>query len=191
MIFNRGYYHPMDREYEVINSISHSPEKNLGAPLTSTPPESIKLGLGPQDIGTSTLMKEAGAQSLQSRIFHGASKVELAFMGAGKGHRDALTPESFGKDEREAIRQLGRINKVQTTTHAAVGIAGVSGLAEGKFDDNTRQQTVHEIKKAIDFAADATSGGSVTFHSSEFPRPVSEGGKFEMYPGESFEWKEG
>ncbi|MBI4441114.1 sugar phosphate isomerase/epimerase [Candidatus Woesearchaeota archaeon] len=199
MIFNKGYYSPMDREYEVINSVSRAPENNLSAPLLGEQPEITKLGLGPKDIGTSVLMRESGAQSLQSRIFHGASKIELAFTGTGKGHREALTPESFTKEEREAMRQLARINKVETSTHAAVGIAGVSGLAEGRFDDVAREQTVHEIKRAVDFAADATTGGAIAFHAAEFPRPVAEvekgrpgvKGRFEMYPGEKYEWKEG
>ncbi len=191
MIFNQGYYTPMDREYEVINSIPTFPDKNVGAPLLGEGPEVVKLGLGPKDIGTSVLMRESGAQSLQSRIFHGASKVELAFLGTGKGHREALTPESFTKEEREAMRQLARLNKVETSVHAAVGLAGVSGLSEGKFDDIAREQAIHEIKRAIDFSADATSGGAIAFHTAEFPRPVSEKGPFEMYPGEAYEWKDG
>lgn len=195
MIFNKGYYNPMDREYEIINSMSHAPQDNIGAPLLGEQPEITRLGLGPKDIGTSALMRESGAQTLQSRIFHGASKVELAFIGTGKGHREALTPESFTKEEREAMRQLARINKVETSTHAAVGIAGVSGLSEGRFDDVAREQTVHEIKRAIDFAADATTGGAIAFHTAEFPRPVSEVEKeeagFEMYPGERYKWVKG
>ncbi len=191
MIFNKGYYSPMDREYEIINTLSSSPEKNIGAPLLGESPKVTKLGLGPKELGTSVLMRESGAQSLQSRIFHGANKIELAFLGTGKGHKEALTPESFTKEEREAMRQLARINKVETTVHAAVGLAGISGLSEGKFDDVTREQSVHEIKRAIDFAADATTGGAVVFHTAEFPRPVSEVGPLEMYPGEKWEWKDG
>ena len=46
-----------------------------------------------------------------------------------------------------------------------------------KFDDEYRQETLKEIDKAIDFAAQATTGGAVVFHTGEWQRPIFQAGQ--------------
>lgn len=148
------------------------------------------LNVNPQQVGISHGIGDP-LQGLKGNIFVGASQVELGFMGAGKGSRSSptgWTPESVSKPEREAIKQLAKINEVQLSTHATPNVA-VSGFDERKqgFSDEAQQQALHEIKKAVDFAADTAGGGPVVFHAMEFPRPIFERykkEKFEQYPGE-------
>jgi hypothetical protein len=176
MIFNMGYYTPLDREYGKVHT-PFDPEVRLSQPLR-VEPELDQLKLTPQQLGTSTGMMVGGAENLKSRIWHGASKVELAFIGAGKGQRQSLTPGSFGQDERQAMKDLARINKVQVSTHASLGVAGLSGYdGRGTFNEENQQQTLDEVKRAIDFAADATTGGAVVVHTGEFPRAIVEAGR--------------
>lgn len=172
MIFNDGYYHPLDREYGQV----WTPEsKGIIEPIEGEIEVESKNKLTTQDIGTSVGMMQPGAETLKARIFHGASRVELAFLGSGKGSKEGLTPESYGKEERQAMRDLSRINKVKVSTHATIGINGVSGFSnqESGFNENARKAALTEIKRAIDFAADASTGGAVVVHTGEFPRSIA------------------
>ncbi len=168
-IFGQDWYSAMDREYE--------------SNMTNN-----ELGLSPSKIGTSAHPAKDALQGLKARIFQGASRVELGFTGAGKGgmERGATTPEMYGTEEREAMRNLAEVNKVELSTHATVGIEGVSGLQEGGFSDTAKEQALNEIKRAVDFAADTARGGAIVVHTGEFPRPLAEeyGDDFEMYPEE-------
>jgi len=159
-----AYYNPMDEEYE----------KEL---YTS-------------QIGASVNPMEHQTQSLKAKIFEGASVAEFGFMGAGKGNKQQFTPESFGKLERQDMRELAEVNKVETSTHASPGAGPLSGFSREGFNDEQRAQTLKEIKKAIDFAADASTGGAIVFHTGEWQRPISEkyGKKgFMGYPEEAEE----
>ncbi|MBI4451578.1 sugar phosphate isomerase/epimerase [Candidatus Woesearchaeota archaeon] len=161
--FTRGYYHAMDREY-------------------------WSSGLTPRELGTSAPPMENQLESLKARIFQGASKLELGFTGVGKGSMGgkATTPEMYGKDEREAIRELATLNKVELSTHATVGMQGFSGLGQGGFDESQREMALNEIRRAVEFAADTAQGGAIVFHTTEFPRPISEvAGDFTQHPFES------
>src|SRR3989344_5169222 len=114
--------------------------------------------------------------------------IEKLDVSAGKGSmgQGAPTPEMYGKEEREAIRHLARINEVDTSTHVAPNVQGFAGLGERGFSEETREKNLMEVKRTIDFAADVSRGGPVVLHTSEFPRAVSkfkeEG--FEAYPKE-------
>jgi hypothetical protein len=157
-----SYYHSMDREY--------FKEGELPALGISTPPFEDQLA------------------ALKVRIRQGVTGVELGFTGAGKGNMAGkqTTPEMYGKEEREAIRELAKINRVQLSTHATVGVMGLAGMGEGGFSRQQAQQTLHEIEKAIDFAADTAQGGAVVVHTGEWIRPVSSAGKeFQGYPHEA------
>lgn len=150
MIFNTGYYHPMDRDYEGI-------------------------GLSPKNIGIPTHPAKDQLEGLKASIFQGASRVELGFFGAGKGSRGQgqATPESYGADERLAMKELARINKIKLSTHASPSVAGFAGLGRQElFDENERERNINEVKKAIDFAADVAEGGPVVLHTGEFPRSI-------------------
>jgi len=154
MIFGNNYYNAMDREMEVIDL------------------DKEKLSI--KEIGVSAGYGKDALQDLKAAIFSGAGKVELGFTGRGKGWKEQgnITPESYGKEEREAIRDLARLNEVDMSTHASIAVGNVSGLTEGGFNDEARQQGIFEIQRAIDFAADTTKGGAVVVHLGEWQRPI-------------------
>jgi len=150
-VFGQGYYSAMDDQYQ-------------------------GMGLSPKDIGISTPPMKDQLEGLKARIFQGASRVELGFTGVGKGSMQGQTPTpgSYGEEEREAIRDLAKVNRVELTTHATVGIGGLAGFTQQGFREEARENSLKEIERAIDFAADTTQGGPVVVHTGEFPRPMSE-----------------
>jgi len=141
-------------------------------------------------IGISTPPMKDQLESLKARIFQGASKVELGFMGMQKGSmgQGAVTPEMYGAEEREAIRDLAKINRVELTTHAAPGAVGAAGFdqRQGKFSEEHQKLVVDEIKRTIEFAADTAGGGPVVVHTGEWHRPLFDIEKSEKYK-EKFE----
>lgn len=147
-----------------------------------------KFGPGVDVIGSSTPPMKDQLQELKSKIFKGLSHVELGFWGKGKGSRTQgnITPETYGKEEREAIRELAKVNEVSLSTHASPMAGNLAGLGEQGFSDQAREQTLNEIKKAVDFAADVTQGGPVVVHTGEYPRPILEyeKEKFQAYSEE-------
>tara|TARA_Y100000034_G_scaffold44576_2_gene54763 strand:+ start:5394 stop:7511 length:2118 start_codon:yes stop_codon:yes gene_type:complete len=196
MIFNDGYYHPLDREYgEIWTPEQHTPEmiEPIEKPIQKGDPNRLTS----QDVGSSTLMLHAGTEDVKARIRHGLSRIELGFPGKGKSSQQALTPESFGKEERQAIRDLARINELKVSTHASIAIAGLAGFTQQGFAESSRQESLDEIKRAIDFAADASTGGAVVVHTGEFPRSIAgyygkegvrkDGAKFKEYEKEEQE----
>ncbi len=175
-VFAGDYASGMDRNYE--------------------PAEVAGAGLPLNKVGISTPPMRDQLESLKARIFQGASKVELGFMGMGKGsmQQGSVTPEMYGNEERAAIRDLAKINKIELSTHAAPGIVGASGFnpQQGKFSDEHQQNVINEIKRTIEFAADTAEGGPIVMHTGEWHRPFSEAekseeykGKFEGFPGEA------
>jgi sugar phosphate isomerase/epimerase len=157
MIFNTGYYSSMDRE-EKSNALKD-------------------MGLGVKDIGMSVPMGIAAVnvEGIQAKIRSGAGNLEIQFPGMVRGQRNAQTPEMYGKDQRVALEEISRANQVTFTTHASFGVGGLAGQDQhGNFNDEYRKTAVDEIKKAIEFAADAAGGGSVVVHTGEYIRPISE-----------------
>jgi hypothetical protein len=142
--------------------------------------------------GTSTNPTQNQLRELQAKIMKGTSNVELGFMGRGKGNagQGALTPGSYGKDEREAMRDLAKINDIKLSVHASTGVGSWSGLSQNKFDENAREQNIMEGKRTIEFTADVAGGGPIVVHTAEFPRAISDvpkkdRGKFEGFPSEN------
>ncbi|MFH2021550.1 MAG: hypothetical protein ABIJ34_09130 [archaeon] len=149
--------------------------------------------VGIDELGTTTNPFEHQTQALKARIFHGASRVEFEFFGQQKGRKEQPTPETFGARERLDMRELAEFNEIETSTHATVGVQGLSGLnmQNHMFSDDQRKQSIDEIKRAIHFAAEATTGGAVVFHTGEAPRYMHGRWKngngetmFQMYPEE-------
>ena len=148
-------------------------------------------------IGISTAPMKDQLEQLKAKIFQGASKVELGFMGVQKGSmsQGAVTPEMYGVEEREAIRDLAKLNKVELSVHAAPSAGSISGFSQQGFSDEQRARTLDEIKRTIEFAADTAKGGAVVVHTGpDWQRPVYQAvgkyepeemkGKFEAYPEE-------
>lgn len=179
--FGSGYYMPMDREY--VNSNIARPEAKEAATNdagVSIGDVGMSLGLGPiQNIPV-----------LAARLRAGTKKVELDFMGAGKGSAQGHTPEMYGEVQRQALREMQKANEVNFTTHATVGVYGLAGMdQQGNFSQTMRNMALDEIKRAIDFAADVSRGGPVVVHTGEFQRPLVDADwnsdrKFSMYEQE-------
>jgi len=174
------YYNSMDRELTQSREMKEIDSARA-------------VGIG--EFGTTTNPFEHQTQALKARIFHGANRVEFAFFGAQKGRKESPTPETFGERERRDMRDLAEFNKVETTTHATVAVQGLSGIdmQQGVFSDEARKRNIDEIKRAIHFAAEATTGGAIVFHSGEAPRSMVSRWKdektgqplFEMFPEEA------
>lgn len=179
-----GYYHAMDRgSYKVSDEMIEEPIKMRSGE------EPWNIDLGPRQIGTGVNPFQHSLQALNAKIKEGASKAELVFFGAGKGNKDRFTPESIDKEEREELRNLAQLNEVTTSTHATVAIEGIAGFNPQRgFEEQQRDQALREIKKAIDFASEASTGGAIVFHTGEWQRPIvdSAAGKegFTGYAGE-------
>ena len=93
--------------------------------------------------------------------------------GGGKVPYQSPTPEYFGKAQRRALEELGKANEVNFTTHASFGITGLAGMDQrGNFNKAVKEESLHEIKRAIEFAGDVAHGGPVVVHTGEFSRSL-------------------
>ncbi len=162
MVVFSTYVSPMDRDY---------------GKGKRTDPGTSDVGISVKDIGWGLPMG-MGAQNIQglaAKIRQGAGAIEIQFPGAMKGSRQGQTPGMYGKEQRQAMRELAKISEVNLTTHASFGIMGLAGMdQQGNFSKDQRKVAVDEIRRAIEFAADAAEGGSVVVHTGELPRPISE-----------------
>ncbi|MBW3020023.1 hypothetical protein KY334_01895 [Candidatus Woesearchaeota archaeon] len=130
--------------------------------------------IDPRQTGFTTIISTDQLQELKAKIKMGVSKVELGFVGRGKTMGNTISPETYGEDERQDLRELAKLNDIELTTHTAPDAGPLSGLGQGGFDEATRKQVVDEVKRAIDFAADVAEGGAVVAHTGEFERPLYE-----------------
>jgi sugar phosphate isomerase/epimerase len=179
---NPGYYHSLDSTY--------APEE-LGPapPITMEDGTEWTTSLGPNELGTSANPFQHQTQGLVAKIREGASRVELEFPGAGKSSSQAPSPESYGARDRIDMRELAKAAGVKTTTHATFQRTGFSGFTERGFSDEARYQNLKEVRKAIEFAAEGTTGGAVVFHTGEWQRPIIETwgkGKDKAHPEAAF-----
>ena len=191
--FAEGYYHALDRgayapvDMKTLQAREPKLYANAGQfPEGELPGEASRIEM--RDIGISTPPFSDQLQGLKSRIFLGATRVELGFSGRGKGNMQGgqTTPEMYGMEERRDIRELAKYNKVQLSTHATFSAGSLAGFQENRVSDEARESALHEIERAIHFAADTTSGGPVVVHANEFPRPISEKWSkegFTQFPG--------
>ena len=175
MQFNTDYYHSMDRGY-FNDEVNESEQAN--------PAGTISMG----EIGTSVderqtatgQMSQQGnvVDAFQYGIRQGAKNVEIAMKmdnaqgGTGTG--------SYGQEQRAEIRKLSEINDTHITTiHSPVEIGNLSGRGEKGYNEQNREREINEIRKAIHFAADVTTGKKqtgVVIHTGEFARPLEEVG---------------
>jgi len=166
MKFSSGYYshHPMVDYFNSMDPQTYGEKPSYGADL------------GVKDIGMSVPMgiSAANVAGIYSKIRMGAGNIEIQFPGYRMGSRNAQTPEMFGEDQRQAIRELSMANEVKFTTHASFQLMGMMGRDErGNFSVYNATQDMFELKRAIDFQADM-GGGSVVIHSGEFERPMTD-----------------
>ena len=166
MKFSSGYYshHPMVDYFNAMDPETYGEKPPYGADL------------GIKDIGMSVPMgiSASNVAGIYSKIRMGAGNIEIQFPGYRMGSRNAQTPEMFGEDQRQAIRELSMANEVKFTTHASFQLMGMMGRDErGNFSIYNATQDMFELKRAIDFQADV-GGGSVVIHSGEFERPMTD-----------------
>jgi len=133
-----------------------------------------KSKLGPRELGTTINPMQNQILALQAKIREGASRLEIGFGGVGKGNSQMATPEAYGELDRETMRQIAEYNDVKTTTHASFQLAGLAGFGQEGFSKQQQHVIMEEVKKAVDFASQATTGGAVVVHTGEWTRPVSE-----------------
>ena len=165
MIFNDSNYHPMDREYAGSNQNSLTTQ-NIEKPVFTT-----------SDLGQTVTEGRAGGglfiESVTAAIRKGTCKIELATQMEGTDMN--VGAESYGTQAREAIREIAKVNEVNLNSiHTPSQIGNLSGLGQQGFSDETRDKTIQEISKAIEFAKDVTNGGSIVIHTGEFPRVMSD-----------------
>ena len=166
MQFRQGYYSyaPVVDYFNAMEPQNYGEKPAYGADL------------GVRDIGMSVPMgiSAANVAGIYSKIRMGTGNIEIQFPGYRSGSRNAMTPEMFGEDQRQAIRELSLANEVRFTTHASFGLMGLMGRDErGNFSLYNATQDLFELKRAIDFQGDL-GGGSVVIHSGEFDRPITD-----------------
>ncbi|MCK5107960.1 MAG: hypothetical protein KAQ83_04500, partial [Nanoarchaeota archaeon] len=131
-----------------------------------------------KDIGMSVTEGRAGAfrDTIQQAVRLGSKHVELSLnMGGQAGV--ASGAESYGKDEREELKEIAKANELNImSVHTPSNIGNLSGYAgpQQGFDDTYRKKEMDELKQAIAFAGDVTNGSAVVIHTGEFTRPISE-----------------
>ncbi|GIU69550.1 MAG: hypothetical protein KatS3mg002_0786 [Candidatus Woesearchaeota archaeon] len=183
VIFNTEYYNTLDKGYYNLSAMEEAKEKGIYSDFPE--PREQVTNLTALDIGSSEADIGGGTplQKLQAAIRAGSAKVEFTFFGSGKSGGQQHTPESVGKLERQQIQELAKLNEVKFTTHVTPnGVMGVAGLSREGFEEQKRQEAIREINKAIEFAAEASTGGAVVFHTGEWQRPLTNvKGNFKAY----------
>ena len=187
--FGTGYYMPMDRDY--------LSDDNFGRGFPADKKTTGDVGVGIGDVGLGLMLGPVpNVQAVKSKLHPGMKKLEIGFSGMGKGSAQGQTPGMYGEKQRQAFREMQKANKVDFTTHSSVGVYGLAGMdQQGNFSKAGKSMSLHEIKRAIEFAADVSRGGPVVVHTGEFNRPVADAdwnnkqgdpykGKFQMYEDE-------
>lgn len=164
--FGTGYLMPMDREYG-----HHAHAHDAGSPREGSTND---IGLNIGDFGMSLgLGPVPNVQAIKSKLYAGSKKLEFVFTGSQKGSGQGQTPEMYGLKQRQALEEIGKANRVDFTTHATVGVYGLAGMDQrGNFSKQSKNMSLQEIKRAIEFASDVGRGGPVVVHTGEFHRPI-------------------
>lgn len=132
-----------------------------------------KLRTGDFGMGASMMANyQDPIQGLQADVRKGAGHIEFSPSLNGQGMK------SFSKvsaEKRRALREIKKANDVTIGTHADANVTGLTGFDSQRFsfDENRRHESISKIKEAIDFAADVSEGGAITFHAGDFLRPVA------------------
>jgi len=146
------------------------------------------VGIGNEFISVSTHPFKEQLEELKAKIFSGTKSVELSFIATGSGSRaqGQIVPEHYGTEEREELRQLAKINKIELTVHNPANAPPLSGFSQRGFSPEVKQESLKELKRTIEFAADVARGGNITVHTQEFQRPIFEAEPklFEGHKGE-------
>lgn len=161
-----------------LDDFADHPGYMASAPASDEERAEVEEGLNfsAKSIGANTDPFSNTLESLKARIREGTGRVEFNFLQSGKGNAQGPTPEMFGSKERRDMRELVRANNMKSSVHAPVNDDSLAGFdpQSGGFREEKRGQVQREIKRAIDFASEAGTGGAVVFHMHEWQRPVEE-----------------
>lgn len=162
------YQHQLDRNYD-----HHDAVYDHGFPASGGQ-ASGDVGVGIGDLGMSLALGPVpNVQAIGARLRPGSKKLELVFTGMGKGSGQGQTPGMYGKKQRQALVEMGKANKVDFTTHSTIGVYGLAGMdQQGNFSKTSKNFSLQEVKRAVEFAADVGFGGPVVVHTGEFQRPL-------------------
>src|SRR3990167_10869668 len=165
-----GYFHPMDRGY---TQSDHHDDHHHGFPR-SDPSNTGDVGVSIGDLGmTLGLGPVPNVKAVQSKLHAGTKKLEFVFTGTGKGQSGQQTPGMYGKKQRQAFVEIGAANKIDFTTHSTFGVYGLAGMdQQGNVSKASKNFSLSEVKRAVEFAADVAFGGPVVVHTGEFQRPI-------------------
>jgi len=168
MYFGTGYFGPEPTHYSDANSAYY-----FGDSLSPYGEPSGKPIIGVADIGSSVPEGSRFGSLVKTTtdaIRRGAGWIELSTsMGGGQ---ESTGAEAYGKEAREALRDLARVNSIRfSSVHTPANIGNMSGFnpQEKGFNDEHRKIEMEEVKKAIDFAADV-GAGAVVVHTGEYQR---------------------
>src|SRR3989338_7184269 len=190
MEFNKGYFNDENsyldgQTYPNANDAFGGPQGNTyfeeGRPdynkILGNESSIEKPIVGVADIGQSVAEGNRFGSLLKTStdaIRRGAGWIELSTsMGGGA---EPVGAESYGKEAREALRDIARANSVRfSSVHTPVNIGNMSGFnpQERGFNEEHRKIEMEEVKKSIEFAADV-GAQAVVVHTGEFQRPMSE-----------------
>jgi len=127
-------------------------------------------------IGTSIIAGKGNGSfrnALQAAIRKGVATVEMAMQ--PEGDEPGTAAESYGHEARRELREIAMASGVEINSiHAPSQIGNVSGRTKEGYQEQARAQTIDEISKSIDFAADVGMGGSIVVHTGEFDRSIDE-----------------
>ncbi|MBN2112266.1 sugar phosphate isomerase/epimerase [Candidatus Woesearchaeota archaeon] len=163
--FRTAYYHPMDRDYMGNTMPEVKPQANIEEPIIPV----SQLGQTVTEGGRFGNLIQTATAAIRA----GTGTIELQTQMGGGG--EPVGAESYGKEAREAIRELAKANEVLlTSVHTPTAVGNLSGFnpQQGNFSDEHRKIELDEVKKAIKFAADAAQGGAVVVHTGEYHRPI-------------------
>ncbi len=172
---SRGYFHEMDREYVIHDQGAghdHAHGHDHGHSHGESSTGDVGIGMG--ELGMSGgLGPIPNVQAIKSKLYPGTKTFEIVFTGRGKGQAQGQTPGMYGEKQRQALREVGTANRVDFTTHSTVGVMGLAGMdQQGNFSKAAKNDSLQEVKRAIEFAADVGRGGPVVVHTGEFTRPI-------------------
>ncbi|MFH1317371.1 MAG: hypothetical protein ABII01_07660, partial [Candidatus Woesearchaeota archaeon] len=113
-------------------------------------------------------------QNVTAAIRAGAGNIQLV-MSTPPDQAIGGRSKAYGKEVREAIRELTQANEVNITgVELPTAISNLSGYNQqsGMISDETRFQALNEVKDAIKFVADVAQGGGIDIFSVEYPRTI-------------------
>jgi sugar phosphate isomerase/epimerase len=193
--FTTGYLSAMDRDSDG-NNHSHDGENHHCGHDHGSGGATSDLGIKAGDFGTSFLMGLGSTSSIPgilAQIRTGAKTIELGLGNrpGAKGGQGGHSAGMYGKKQRQALREGAKANRVDFTLHTSVGVAGLAGQGQQGFNRETKEMSIQEIKRALEFAADVGEGGPVVVHTGEYNRAMknanwNKGDKWK----DKFEWYE-